>query len=403
MPASEGPSAFVAPGAKIEFWAFTIATFLAFLTASILPFLSAILASTGMSTNDIGIVLSAPVVPVTATLLLSGEIINRYGSYLTALIGLLLFLFSMVAFQAVIASMIGSTIVRCIMGAGYGLFFPAAMVHARSLLRGPRTSYLFGIFSSMIVLPQMLGPGLAELYFHQIGYAFLFPVFSVPILIGIAIFAALCRRTPNPAGNIAVPERYFALLSRPATLLPNMTILVVGLIWGFSLSFMALLLARRGVSNAYFFTACTVSLLVCRFTILSWVSLWPKPISVACGLLLMGIAYLLGGHALGQRQLVVVTGIVFGAGYSTAFPILGTWISDQFPPGERGKPMALYSAVFHTGIYIVPALAALSTPWLPLERSLDLLGALGVVAAMLLLFASQLRPSLVKLDQREGN
>jgi MFS family permease len=394
-------SPFVSARAKTAFWAFTAATFLAFLTSSTLSYLAVILTSEGMTTDDVGMVLSSPLIPITLAILFSGGIIDRYGAYRTALIGLIVFLASFLSLQFAMRSAVAATLARGAIGVGFGLFFPAAMVHARSFLQGPRTAYLFGIFSSMVPMPQVIGPGLAEWYFQHFGPSYLFFVFSTPMIIGIAVCVFYCGdRAPSGTKNIPGPG-YLRLLASPAVLVPNLTIFIVGLVWGFSVSFMALLLHESGVPNAYFFSSCTIALLVCRFTILAKLSLWPKPIAAASGLLLMGCAYLFAGGALGDELAVVVIGAVFGAGYSMAFPILGTWVSDQFRAEQRGKPMALFSAVFHGGMYIVPIIATLLAAWLPLVRSLGALGMLAGCAAILLASAYQLRSNLVSINQPE--
>jgi MFS family permease len=338
------------------FYVFCAVIFLSFLTTSTLSYLSVMLSATGMARADIGMVLGAPLLPVVGGVLFAGKLIGRYGALRVAAAGQVLTLVSFLGMGIVLADPMGATVARFMLGLGFGLLFPAALVYARGLLAGPNTVYWFGIFTSMMPLPNFIGPPLAEWVFARHGSAWFFPLFSVPLVVSMVMMLFVTRDAPpSPA---ATASGYGHLLRMKSLWLPHAAIIVVGLMWGFMMSFMALFLQGHGVPVAYFFTTATLAMLVSRFTIMGWLGRMPGGRVVAGGLVAMSVAYLvLASTGLGLPA-VMLAGVVFGIGYSTAFPVLSLWVADQFPPAARGQPMALFTAMFQGAIFGVPYLVA---------------------------------------------
>ena len=54
------------------------------------------------------------------------------------------------------------------------------------------------------------------------------------------------------------------------------------------------------------------------------------------------------------RFAVAAAGVLFGLGYSVAYPVLSVWVAEQFEPRQRTTPIALFNTMFSAGIL---------TPW----------------------------------------
>jgi hypothetical protein len=165
-------------------------------------------------------------------------------------------------------------------------------------------------------------------------------------------------------------EGYWHLLRMPSLFLPNATIFIVGMTWGFVISFMALFLHQRHVDTALFFSSCTSALIASRFLLLGSLTRVPKDVTVAAGLFLMATSYVVIVEQVSPGFTTIAAGVIFGIGYSLAFPILSVWISDQFPADSRAKPIALFSALFHAGIFSLPVLVGAMSQTLSLDRIL---------------------------------
>lgn len=365
--APQTTSIYTSSRARREFWLFCVATFLGCLTSSTIAYLSVILSSLGVSEAQIGMILSSPLLPVTFAILLSGPLISRFSALTIMLCGQLISLVAFLSLQWDVANPVCAGAGRVVLGLGFGMFFPAALVYAKSKLQGPKTAYLFGIAASMVPLPNIVGPPLAELYFSTFGIKFFFVVFALPLAVSILILITLGDEPETKRTGTPQDLEYWRLLTMRSIAVPLYSVLVVGLAWGFVVSFMSLLLHRRAINTVYFFSTCTATLFFSRFVILGLLVRAPREVVVALGLALMAASLFIVGASGAHPMIVAVAGAAFGLGYSAAFPVLSVWISDQFRAEHRGKPVALLSALFQFGIYVVPYVVASTTRVLSLD------------------------------------
>lgn len=337
-----------------SFYPFCVATFLSFLGTSSISYFSVVLAREGMTQQQIGTVFSSALLPVVLGIVLCGELMKRFTSLEIAIAGQLITLLAFTSFLVTVADPFGAVVSRFLVGCGFGLFFPGALVYARTLIQGPASVFLFRIYSTMIPLPNFVGPGLAELIFGAFGTSIMLAAFTLPILAGLLISLFLAR--PPRAALSTVNPTYREIAFSRATVTPNLAITFVGLMWGFMLSFMALYLNRAGIHATMFFSSATGAMVVSRFTLMAWLGKQPRHAVVGLGLILMAIGYAALPFAASSVAMVTASAAVFGLGYSTAFPVLSLWATDRFPVAQRGRPMAVFTAIFQASIYVVPFL-----------------------------------------------
>ena len=375
----------------IQFWLFSAATLLTYVTILSTSFLSVILTSASMNQRATGIILSSPIITTVLAIFCAGFLIQTFSALRTAIAGQLICLFSFLSFEWTIPDFPGTLASRTILGFGTGLFFTAALVYAKSKLQGPRTTYFFGIFASMISFPAAIAPTLAEAYFYHYGAQYLFIWLSAPVFCGVIISLLLNADVTKRDGAFKRSEvTYLRLLRVRAILIPVFMVAVVGLLWGFALSFMALLLHKNNVKTSYFFSVCTIALLSTRVIVLKMFTVALRSYTISAGLWLMAMSY----FALSVFQITIVTTVgaamLFGVGFSLAFPVISVWVSDQFEPHERGKPVALFGACFQSGLFAAPLLVGLFSFYISLESMLLALAVLAVATSTLFLKASAL-------------
>jgi MFS family permease len=340
---------------RAPFYLFCLATFLSFFGTSSLAFFSVIFARYGMSVDQIGWIFSAALAPVVLGILFCGAFLTKVSPLRMALIGQAITLVAYASFFATLSQPTGALLSRFFVGAGFGLFFPAALIYARSLISGANTVFLFGIYSTMIPLPNFLGPGLAEFVYANWGAEALLWCFTV--LIGLALiimwFLPQSRVSVSPMEMLS----YARIIRTRSTILANIAITVVGLMWGFMLSFMALYLSAVRVPTAVFFSGATLSMVLSRFTVMAWLGRKPKEIVAGVGLIFMAGGYALLPFSGSNATLVALSAIIFGLGYSTVFPVLSLWSADEFAIPQRGRAMAVFTGFFQSAIFVVPILA----------------------------------------------
>jgi predicted MFS family arabinose efflux permease len=348
--------------ARFDFWLFAVATFAVFTTNSMLALLSVVLKKQGLPADLIGVVLAAPAPSILITMLLAGPIITRFGALHVARAGALIMLMSYLSFELTVDSFYGAIGSRVCHGIGYALFMPAAMIYADSNLTGEHKVYYFGIYASMFPLPNVIGPPLAEAYLRYVGVERLFLFTAIPSLLGAVLVFSLTPTNKTAVARAALVD-YLHLLRQRSLWMPYAGIFFVGAFYGFAVSFMALLLDARHIPVSYFFVTFTVCLFSSRFLLLRYVQRLSKAIVLTTGLAFLSSAYLVLALASAPTA-TIVAGVLFGFGYSVAYPTLSVWVTQQFSPDKQGMPLTLYNAIFTLGIFMLPLAGGYVIAWL---------------------------------------
>jgi predicted MFS family arabinose efflux permease len=384
-------SSFIDVRARSDFWLFAAATFSLFTTNSMLALLSVVLKSKGLPAEDIGIVLSAPALPILVTMLLAGPVISRFGTLQVARAGTAIILAAYLSFTFTIDSFAGAIASRVAHGVGYALFMPAAMIYTDGRLALHRKIYYFGIYSSMFPLPNVIGPPLAEAYLRLFGTDRFFWYTALPALLGTVLVYAL-----KPAARTSVRQaslfEYVHLLRHRGLWVPYGGVFFVGMFFGFVVSFMALLLQSRHTPVSYFFVSFTVCLFASRFLLLRYVQQLSRAALFTGGLALLSLSYLLLGLIV-RPPAAILAGVLFGLGYSVAYPTLSVWVAQQFPADKQGMPLTLYNALFTLGIFLLPLLGGYVIARLGAQRMVIgmALGGFVVIALLWLAYRPQRR------------
>ena len=370
---------FISRRARAEFWVFCVATFCTFFTTSTTAYLSVILASTGMSNAGIGTVLSSPLLPATLSTFFAGALVSRSSAVRVTVVGQGIILIAFASFQVTFHDIVFAAISYAALMVGVGVFFSAGLIYAKGKLAGPRTAYLFGIYSCMLILPNVLGQPAAEWYFSRFGTNSFFLINCIPALVGLLLVAGFSRDAPSAASGVSPNATYLSVLTNRSVVVPYVSTFVVGVVWSFVPSYMSLILHQHKVPTAFFFPAYTATLILSRLSVLRWLATKPKNLVVASGLLTMGVSFLLVFSAPGWPYLICVAGAAFGFGYSMTFPVLGVWISDQLKDVDQIKSVTLFGTIFNFGIFLLPLLVSQVSASIEMASVLAVLGSLAVI------------------------
>jgi MFS family permease len=354
---------------KTEFWIFCAAVFLGLTTISTTSYFSVILARSGMSEREVGFVLSSPLVLVVSAILWSGPLISRFSALRVTVWGQTLCLLSFLTLQFTLHSPVYAGLSRMFLGLGFGIFFPAGMVYAKSKLQGAKTTHLFGIYATMASIPMAISPVLAETYLRVVGFRGLFFVLAIPLIAAIGMMLLLNREGTSELGWTK-SAGYRELIKQRSIQLPICLIAIVGMLWGVVGSFMALVLDRSAVLPGYFFIACLAVLIAARVFLIGFLTGFSRPVIVTLGIFMMTAAYASLAKFEITEARTVVLGVFVGLGYSMTFPLLSVWVSDQFDADKRGRPVALFGAAFHVGIYFVPLAIGAMGSYMPVHLAL---------------------------------
>jgi MFS family permease len=354
------------------------ATFLVFLSHSTNTYLSVILRDLGVGETGIGVILSSPLLPILAGMFLSGHLMERFGPLRVVRTGFVLIFLAHLSLQFTIEDFTGVYLSRSFHGFGYGIFMPAGMVYVKGKVLPDRMVAPFGIYSGMIVLPNIVGPWLMESLYGWLGLHNLFLLTAVPAALGnMAVW--LPRPGAIPPRGVA-HEGYLKVLGTHGLKKLYLAIFIVGMIWGVVPTLMALHLKNSAIAMVYYFTPFTVALFTGRFFLIPLLARFPRKFLVAGGLVLMGVSHMMV-VLLKTPQAAVLAGVILGIGYCSEYPSLSVWISGRFAPEERGKPVALLNMVFHTGIFITPLVGGWVMDLVSLSAYISFLVVLSFAAA----------------------
>jgi MFS family permease len=334
-----------------DYWQFNLATFLCFCSMSQLTLLSVILSGTGLSANTIGNILSSFAAAIIIATVASGWLITRAGALPVAVLGLLIMLLSFVSMQWTIMAPILMWLSRCLQGVGFGLFLPAGTLYVKGIT-DKQEGYYIGLFVSMVTIPTLFAPTVAEWYLGAYGVGQFFLVMSIPIVVSILLAGDLLRRDPRIV-TVPVTKGYLTLLRDLRLLSQLSVVLVQGCFWGFVTAFLSLLLHKANVPVGAFFTPLAAALLISRFWLMRYVERY-DPTAVSIAAVLSMVTAHISLLAPPNIWLTGAAGILFGWGYSVVYPMAVVAIAAQYEPDQRAKPVALVSMVFHLGYFVTP-------------------------------------------------
>jgi MFS family permease len=348
---TETAAVFSDAGSAREYVLLCCATLLIFATHSQSSYLSVVLSLRGLTPPQTGFVLGAYGIPVILATLFSGLLSAKFGVLRCMRLGAVLLTLGYMGFEFTSGSVMLNAACRFVQGAGFGFFLAPSMAYARSRLGPRRVVHLFGIFASMVPLPQAIGPLLAERYLQAYGLKYMFVFGSVPALLGLPLLFFL-RELPNPAANIKL-GKVFSLFAVAGLRLPLLSIAVVGLMFGYVTSFLSLLLTTSGIDVSSFFIPFGVTMVLGRFTLLPAVEAASKQKVTACSLFLLAASFAVLSAA-PSSSVALIGGVLFGLGYSIAYPVLSIWASEDTEPSRRAEPLAAFNTVFNAGIMTIP-------------------------------------------------
>jgi MFS family permease len=385
-------SGFIDERARGEYTRLGTGCFLVAVTNAHSALLAIVFARSGYDLHDIGLLLSIFAVPVVLSALVSGAVADRFGALQTVRLAMVLLTIGFLSFDVTRASFPAAMVSRIVQGVGQGLFLGSALTYAQGRLSPVRFVYLLGIFSSLMVISQALGPPLGAYVLGSYGERAMFAVAAIPAVAGLTLTFGL-RPLPRPPQSPGL--RLFSVW-RPHFPEPILAVFVSGAMSGFTLAYLAAALQARTIPIACFFVASTASLFASRFLALRHVEDVDRRILIASGLGLMALGFVAIALAHAVWWPVIAGGILFGTGYSLVYPLLSAWMSEGLEPWRRAGPQALLNTSFNVGLFATPYPETILISHFGYDATLYVLAGLGVATAVLLIGRSlRLRVNVV--------
>lgn len=389
----QGP--FIDKVSKRNYFILAVSTFFSFSTYMSLTYLSVLLKQNGIDEAEIGSLLSIYVLPVLLTIPFAGKLIIRWGAVRVTQLGLSIIFFSYLSYHWTQYSIGSLMLSRLFHGAGYGLFFPSAMMAARGFLQGKSQVYWFGVFASMIPLSNLTGPTLAEEVFKWVKSSTFFIYTAIPALFGwLAVWFLKAvknkRQFSHQKSKEFAGQSYSKLLTYLRFWKSNITIFVTGFLFGFTVSFISLFFSSNKVPVFYFFTFFSAALFFSRFILMHYLQRLPHRYVAASGIVFMTLSYALLIYQLSPHT-ASLAGVCMGLGFSVMFPILNVHVSSLFHAQDQSRALALFNFFFQTGIWTMPFVGGLIIKWVGIYFLLKTLFTIGAVSVVVILVTEKLK------------
>lgn len=374
---------FVSPTDRREYWAIVVGTFLCFSATSQLSYLAVILRQAGLSDPSIGVISAAWSVAAIVGPVLSRSLIDRHGALPTIIFGWFLILISFAALQASYSTAVAAIVCRSVAGLGFGIFIPAGIVAVNARVAEQAQVYYLGIFSSMLYIPSLFGPVVAEMFIDRFGPSAYFLVMSTPILAGICVIIAFIRAL---SADPLHPDSgsYLELLRQPTLAIIGTAIFVSGLLWAFVSVFLVLWMRRSQVGVGLFFTPFAATMIATRFILLRFTSARSKQSVLASALIFMGAADLVLATDI-RTASAIAAGILFALGYGALFPTAIVWTNSIVSRDLQTRTAALVNIMFNVAGVAGPIGLGYLIPVIGFRASAVIGAFSGLLAALLLL------------------
>ncbi|MEJ0095336.1 MAG: MFS transporter [Methylocella sp.] len=366
---------FIDARGRREYFQMALAAFLVSFMYSHAALLAVVFARENFDLHATGLLLSLYAFPVILFTFLSGAVAARIGVLGTCRIAVALMIVGFFSLRYTAAEFWPALISRLVQGVGQGLLLSSFVTYAQSRLNMRRFIYLIGLFSSMFAVGQAFAPPFGAYVLNAFGAQTMFLEGAIPACIGLALTFGV-RPIPRPRA------RGLDLSSslKRSQIFAFAAVFVNGTMFGFTAAFLAALLQAKALPIGAFFLASTTTLFASRFLAMGAFEAIDRQILVAGGFLAQGAGFALLALA-GQSWLIVISGVLFGMGYSVVYPVLSAWMSEGVEPSERAGPQALLNTAFNIGIFLMPYPQALLIDAFGYGATAAILAALALFAA----------------------
>jgi predicted MFS family arabinose efflux permease len=347
--AAAAAAGFLDARARREYLQLALAAFLISFMYSHGALLAVVFAREAFDLHAIGLLLSLYAFPVILFTFLSGAVAARIGVLNTGRVAVALMVAGFFSLRFTAGDFWPALASRLVQGAGQGLLLSAFVTYGQSRLNDRRFVYLIGLFSSCFAVAQAFAPPFGALILNAFGAKAMFLEGAIPGAAALALTFGL-RPVPRPRAARGLD---FAGALTPGRLPALAAVFVNGTMFGFTAAYLAALLQAKALPIGAFFLASTTTLFASRFLAMGAFERLDRRVLIADGFLCQGAGFLLLAFA-AHSWLIVVSGVLFGMGYSVVYPVLAGWMSEGVAAADRGAPQALLNTAFNIGIFLMP-------------------------------------------------
>lgn len=372
-------------------WILFFGSFLNKFGAFVVPFLAIYLTRQGYTLADAGIAIGAYGAGNLIASLLGGHLADTFGRRKTIVLSMFSGAVAMLLLSQA-RSLPAITVLAALTGLTNELYRPAASALLADLVPLGQRLTAFSAYRMAFNAGWAFGPATAG-FLAGHGYFWLFLGDAVTsLLFGLVAFFALPRGVRGKEPTVPWSEALQTLRRDPRLKHALFAMFAIGLVFFQMASSYGLHVTQLGFSAATYGALISMNgamVVLCELPLTTITRRFPSRIVMASGYLLAGIGFALNAFAHTLPALVVCM-IIFTLGEMIAMPVSSAYIADLAPANLRGRYMGVFGLTWATGLIIGPAMGMKLFGVSPVALWLAC-GALGLVAAMIILVADKTR------------
>jgi len=305
----------------------------------LLPTLPLYVQHMGGHQKDVGVIIGVFTISSVVIRVFAGRFTDKFGRKMLLLLGAFIFFVSPPLYY--VASAVQPLFfVRIFHGAGIAFFTVSSISMIADMSPPHRRGEAFGAFglSAMVALSGSPAVGTWLLTHFSFAAVFLAEAFLAGASLLLCIFIKETLHPYNPKSEQKIK----------GVSLPSVIIFLCTLTYGSIVAFLPF--SARNISDfGFFYTAYAVSSIVVRIPMGKISDRLGRQKVILPGLITISFALILLAYS-DTVLLLVLSGVLYGLGFSTVYPTLTALLVDTIPEEARASGLSIFTASFDLGI-----------------------------------------------------
>ncbi|MFK4303729.1 MULTISPECIES: MFS transporter [unclassified Paenibacillus] len=317
----------------------------------LLPTLPLFVESLGGSPSQIGLVTGVFVCSAIFIRPFSGKLIQLMDRKYVLIIGVAICILATGSYMFS-TSLLLLLVFRLVHGFGFGIASTLYATSASDELPSHRMGEGMGYFGVGETVAISVGPLIGIWMLHAAGFNGLFSMGAVIMLLALAMIVLARRHSVQPTSADTTKEKTKVPLKlfEKKVLLQSCLVLLVGVVAGGVMSFVALFAKEQGFTNVawFFFTVAMASFLVRLVSGRIFDTKGPAYILIPAGVVLIA-AIIMVASSRTELQFLVAA-VLYGLSFGAIFPALQAWAISVVGEDEREDAVGSFYNFFDLGI-----------------------------------------------------
>jgi len=272
-------------------------------------------------------------------------------------------------------------LLRFFHGIAWGVSTTANSTIAVDLIPKTRLGEGMGYFSISTTAGAIIAQSLGIFIYDSFSFDVL--IWSSVILSLSAVIALQFVHSPAPVKREKQPFRFFDMIFEKDAWFPALLAVITTLGFGAIITFLVLFGKQKGLEHIFLFFLinATVSTLIRPFTGKWYDKKGPWSIIIVSAM--VGFLSLVMLSYATNDFYLIISAILFGAGYGTVMPCLQTWAVQKVSEEKSGAANATFYSSFDVGVGVSAFVLGIIAEWISLEMIFRVVSLSFIIVAVL--------------------